>query len=107
MKKEIVDRVINSWKSFLLQGDLEDYQLEIDERVPIKFAAVALHLDLRTVKASTKEEEYYEGFKDAAVEVLNLLQIEIAQDDQLKVISLYLREVADDKQEELKQHIWG
>jgi len=107
MKKEIVDRVINSWKSFLLQGDLEDYQLEIDERVPIKFAAVALHLDLRTVKASTKEEEYYEGFKDAAVEVLNLLQIEIAQDDQLKVISLYLKEVADDKQEELKQHIWG
>ena len=107
MKKEIVDRVINSWKSFLLQGDLEDYQLEIDERVPIKFAAVALYLDLRTVKASTKEEEYYEGFKDAAVEVLNLLQIEIAQDDQLKVISLYLKEVADDKQEELKQHIWG
>jgi hypothetical protein len=107
MKKEIVDRVIDSWKSFLLQGDLEDYQLEIDERVPIKFAAVALHLDLRTVKASTKEEEYYEGFKDAAVEVLNLLQIEIAQDDQLKVISLYLKEVADDKQEELKQHIWG
>ena len=107
MKKEIVDRIIDSWKSFLLQGDLEDYQLEIDERVPIKFAAVALHLDLRTVKASTKEEEYYEGYKDAAVEVLNLLQIEIAQDDQLKVISLYLKEVADDKQEELKQHIWG
>jgi len=107
MKQEIIDRVINSWKEYLLQGDLEGYQLEIDENIPIKFAAIALHLDSRTVRASTREEEYYEGYRDAALEILNLLQIEIAQDDQLKVISLYQKEVADDKQEELKQHIWG
>ena len=84
-----------------------DYQLEIDEKVPIKFAAIALHLDSRTVKAAGKKEEYYEGYRDAAVGVLNLLQIEIVQDDQLKVISLLYKESDDDKQEELKQHIWG
>ncbi len=107
MKQEIIDRVINAWKDYLLQGELEDYQLEVDEKIPVKFAAIALHLDLRTVRASSKEEEYYEGYRDAALEVLNLLQIEIAQDDQLKVISLYQKETDEDKQEELKQHIWG
>ena len=107
MKQESIDRVINAWKNHLLQGELEDYQLEIDESVPIEFAAIALHLDSRTVKASGKEEEYYEGYRDAAVEILSLIQVEIAQDDQLKVISLYHKEFDDGKQEELAQHIWG
>jgi hypothetical protein len=107
MDQKIVDRVIDGWKNHLLQGELQDYQLEIDERVPIKFAALALHLDSRTVKASGKQEDYYEGFRDAAVEVLNLLQVDIVQDDQLKVICLIYREREDDKQEELAQHIWG
>ena len=107
MKKENIDKIINAWKTHLLTGDLEDYQLEIDEVVPIVFAAIALHLDSRTVKASSKEEEYYEGYRDAAVEILNLLHVEIVQDDQLKVISLIHKEIDEDKQEELKQHIWG
>ena len=107
MDQKTVDRVIEGWKNHLLHGDLGDYQLEIDERVPIKFAALALHLDSGTVKASGKEEEYYEGFRDAAVEVLKLLQVEIVQDDQLKVISLIYREFEDDNQKELAKHIWG
>ena len=107
MKQKSIDKIINAWKSHLLADELEDYQLEIDEKVPIKFAAIALHLDSRTVKAAGKKEEYYEGYRDAAVGVLNLLQIEIVQDDELKVISLLYKELDDDKQEELKQHIWG
>jgi len=107
MKEESIERIINAWKSYLLQGDLSDYQLEIDEKIPTEFAAIALHLDSRTVKASGKEEAYYEGFRDAAIEVLTLLQVEIVQDDQFKVISLVHRDMEDDKQEELKQHIWG
>ncbi len=107
MNKKSVDKIINAWKTHLLTDDLEDYQLEIDEKVPIEYAAIALHLDSRTVKASSKEEDYYEGYRDAAVEILNLLHIEIVQDDQLKVISLIYKEIDDNKQEELKQHIWG
>ncbi|MGB2691114.1 MAG: hypothetical protein WBB48_10395 [Thermodesulfobacteriota bacterium] len=107
MKQETIDRVINAWKNHLFQGELQDYQLEIDENVPLAFAAIALHLDSRTIKASGKEEEYYEGFREAAIEVLSLIQVEIAQDDQLKVISLYHKETDDGKQEELAQHIWG
>jgi len=108
MKQESIDKIIDAWKSHLLTGELEDYQLEIDEKVPIEFAAIALHLDSRTVKAAGKKEEYYEGYRDAAVGVLNILQIKIFQDDQLKVISLLYEEPDDDdKQEELKKHIWG
>jgi hypothetical protein len=107
MNKETVNKVIDAWRNHLLQGELQDYQLEIDDNVPIEFAALALHLDSRTVKASGKEEEYYEGFRDAAVEVLTLLRVEIVQDDQFKVISLLRKELHDDKQEELKEHIWG
>lgn len=107
MKQENVDRIIEAWKNHLLQGELKDYQLEIDEKIPIKFAAIALHLDSRTVKASGKEEEYYEGFRDAAVEVLSMIEVEIVQDDQMRVISLLHRPSEDDKQEELKKHIWG
>ena len=107
MKKEIVDRVIDAWKNHLLQGELQEYELEIDEKVPVKFAAIALHLDSRTVKASGKEEEYYEGFRDAAVEILNLIEVEIVQNDQHRVISLVHKPPEDDKQEELKKRIWG
>jgi hypothetical protein len=107
MKKKTIDRIIDAWKTHLLTGDLEGYQLEIDGKVPVEYAAIALHLDSRTVKAMGKAENYYEGFRDAAVEILNLLHIEIVQDDQLKVISLIHIDIDDDKQERLKKHIWG
>ncbi|MEM7007986.1 MAG: hypothetical protein AAF462_02520 [Thermodesulfobacteriota bacterium] len=107
MKQETIDKIIDAWKNHLFQGELSEYQLEIDNKVPMEFAAIALHLDSRTVKASGKEEEYYEGFRDAAIEILTLLEVEIVQDDQMKVISLLYKESEDDKQEELKQHIWG
>ncbi|GJM16467.1 MAG: hypothetical protein DHS20C13_17940 [Thermodesulfobacteriota bacterium] len=107
MKEETIDRIIDAWKKYLFQGEMEDYQLEIDDNVPIEFAAIALHLDSRTIRASGKSEDYYEGFREAAIEVLNLIQVEIAQDDQLKVVTLYHRETDDNKQEELAKNIWG
>lgn len=107
MNQETIDKIINAWKNHLLQGELQDYQLEIDDKVPVEFVALALHLDSRTVKASGKQEEYYEGYRDAAIEMLTLLQVEIVQDDQLKVIALLHKQMDDDKQEELAQHIWG
>ena len=59
------------------------------------------------MRASGEVEEYYEGYRQAAVDVLNLIGVEIAQDDQMRVISLFRKETGDDKQEELKKHIWG
>ena len=107
MKKEEIDKIIEAWKSYLLQGQLEEYELEIDNSVPMEFAAIALHLDVQTVRAAGQVEEYYEGYRQAAVDVLNIMGVEIAQDDYKKVISLFKKESDDDKQEELKKHIWG
>jgi len=107
MKKEEIDKIIEAWKSYLLQGQLEEYELEIDNSVPMEFAAIALHLDVQTVRAAGQVEEYYEGYRQAAVDVLNIMGVEIAQDDYNKVISLFKKESDEDKQEELKKHIWG
>ncbi len=107
MKKEEIDKIIEAWKSYLLQGQLEDYELEIDKSVPMEFAAIALHLDAQTVRAAGQVEEFYEGYRQAAVDVLGIMVVEIAQDDYYKVISLFKMESDEDKQEELKKHIWG
>jgi hypothetical protein len=107
MKKEDMEKIIDSWKSHLLVGPLEGYQLEISDDVPEAFAAIALYLDSKTVRASGEVEEYYEGYRQAAVDVLSLIGVEIAQDDQMRVISLFRKETGGDKQEELKKHIWG
>lgn len=107
MKKEDIDKIIDAWKSHLLVGPLEGYQLEIADDVPEAFAALALYLDSKTVRASGETEEYYEGYRQAAVDVLNLIGVEIAQDDQMRVVALFRKETGDNKQEELKKHIWG
>jgi hypothetical protein len=107
MKKEEIERVIQAWKNHLLVGHMEGYHLEIADDVPLEFAAIALFLDSKTVRASGETEEYYEGYRQAAVDILNLIGVEISQDDQMRVISLFRKETGDDKQEELKRHIWG
>lgn len=107
MNKEDIENVIEAWKNHLLVGPLEGYELEIDDQIPRAFAAIALFLDSKTVKAAGEIEVFYEGYRQAAVDVLNLIGVEIAQDDQMKVISLYKKESTNSKQEELKKHIWG
>ncbi len=107
MKKEEIEKVIEAWQNHLLVGHMEGYRLEIGDNVPPEFAAIALFLDSKTVRASGETEEFYEGYRQAAVDVLGLIGVEIAQDDQLKVISLFKKESGNDKQEELMRHIWG
>jgi hypothetical protein len=107
MKKEDIERVIQAWKNHLLVGHMEGYHLEIADDVPPEFAAIALFLDSKTVRASGEVEEFYEGYRQAAVDILNLIGVEISQDDQMRVISLFRKESGEDKQEELKRHIWG
>lgn len=107
MKKEEIEKVIEAWQNHLLVGHMEEYHLEIGDNVPPEFAAIALFLDSKTVRASGETEEFYEGYRQAAVDVLSLIGVEIAQDDQLKVISLFKKESGNDKQEELMKHIWG
>lgn len=107
MKKEEIEKVIQAWQNHLLVGHMEGYNLEIADDVPPEFAAIALFLDSKTVRASGEGEGFYDGYRQAAVDVLNLIGVEISQDDQLKVISLFKKESGDDKQEELMRHIWG
>ncbi len=107
MDDKEIEKIINQWKSYILTGDLEGYRLEIDEEVPKEFAAIALHMDSRTVKAAGEIEEYYEGYKHASSDILTLIAIEISQDDYMKTINVKRTTSYDLKQDELKKHIWG
>ena len=107
MTNEEIERIIESWKRHMAAGGMEDFKLEIEDDVPKEFAAIALHMDSKTVKASGENEDYYEGYRQASIDVLNVMGVQIAQDDQTKTITLYRKESNDAKQEELKKHIWG
>lgn len=107
MKKEDIDRIIESWKNHLATGGMEEFKLEIEPDVPMEFAAIALHMDSKTVKASGENEDYYEGYRQASLDLLNLIGIQMAQDDATKTITLFRKESDEAKQEELKKHIWG
>lgn len=107
MKKEDIERIVESWKSHLATGGMEDFKLEIEDDVPMVFAAIALHMDSKTVKASGENEEYYEGYRQASIDVLSVIGVQMAQDDKTKTITLFKKESDEAKQEELKKHIWG
>jgi hypothetical protein len=107
MTNEEIEKIIESWKNHLATGGMEDYKLEIEDNVPKEFAAIALYLDSKTVKASGANENYYEGYRQASIDVLNVIGVQMAQDDQTRIITLFRKESDDAKQEELKKHIWG
>lgn len=107
MRVDDFDKIVDMWSKHLLIGYLDGYTLEIEDDVPKDFAALALYLDSATVKASGEAIDFYEGYKRAASDVLNLIGVEMAQDDEMKLIIMRRAPIKEDKEEELKQHIWG
>ncbi|NIP39699.1 MAG: hypothetical protein GWO07_15680 [Candidatus Dadabacteria bacterium] len=107
MRIEKSEEIIDKWKDSILSGDLEDYVLKIDDDVKEDIALIALFLDYMTVKASGNAMDYYEGYKQAASDILGLTGIYLVQDDQNKLINIKYQAPDDDIQEQLKKHIWG
>jgi hypothetical protein len=101
------EKILDTWKSYLLVDALEDYQLEIDEDISKEFAAIALYLDSNTVRAAGEVLDYYNGYKQAASDILNLIGVEMVQDDEMKIIQIRRKTSQDDKQERLREYIWG
>jgi len=107
MKVDEFEKIIESWRSYILVDALQDYSLEIDEDVPKEFAAIALYLDTTTVRAAGETTEYYDGYRKAATDVLNLLGLQMVQDDEMRIIHIKRRVSEEDNEEVLKQYIWG
>lgn len=107
MKIEDYEKVVEYWSRYILSGPLNDYKLEIDSELEEHFVAIALFLDTKTVRASGETEEFYEGYRQAATDILNFIGLELGQDDEKKVVTIYKSTSPADLQEELKQHIWG
>lgn len=107
MKIEDYDKVVESWKQYILSGPLSEYELEIEPGLEQHIVALALFLDSKTVRASGETDEFYDGYRQAATDILNFIGVELGQDDERKVVSVYRCTSPADIQEELKEHIWG
>lgn len=107
MRVDEFDKVVDQWKNYIFRGPLEEYSLEIDPDISNDIAAIALYLDQKTVKASGEVEEFYEGYKRAASDVLELMGVFLEQDDENKVVRVSVSPNNSSLQEELQKHIWG
>lgn len=107
MRIEKYDEILGKWTDSICSGDLEGYNVTIDDDVKKDYAGIAMFLDYMTVKASGHVMDYYEGYKQAASDILGLIGIYLVQDDQKKIINIKYQPPDDDMQERLKEHIWG
>jgi len=107
MRVEEFEKIVEMWSNHILVDALYGYSLEIDEDVPREFAAIALYLDSTTVRAAGEVLEYYDGYRQAASDILNLIGVEMVQDDEMRIIHIKRKAIQEDKQEVLKKHIWG
>lgn len=107
MRVDEFEKVVESWSKHILSGPLEGYKLEIDPEIPKEFAALALYLDSKTVKASGHIEEFYEGYKQAASDILEFIGVGLSQDDENKLVKVIQSANTAEVQEQLKEFLWG
>ena len=107
MNEERFKKAVDRWKKFMLNGPLAGYTLEIDPRVAREFAAVALFLDMQTVRASGEDEKYYEGYREASSDILKFMGVEMFQDDGGKKIALVPSSADPDARARLARAMWG
>lgn len=106
MRVDDFNKIVEMWERHILVEALEGYSLEIGEDVRTEFAAIALYLDSTTVRAAGEIQEYYEGYKQAATDILNLIGVELVEDHEMKIIQIKRISTEDDKEELLKKYIW-
>lgn len=107
MTDEQFGKAVGKWKDFILNGPLAEYSLEISPEIPREFAAVALFLDIQTVRASGNEEKFYEGYREASSDLLKFMGVEMFQDDSRKKIALLPSSRDPEAQERLVRSVWG
>ena len=107
MDVNMLDAVIEMYTNHLLQGELEGFEIEISPEIKDEIAAIALYLDSKTVRASGEIEEFYEGYKRAAFDVLSFMGVEFFEDRENKLIKIMKSDYDSQLQEELKKSIWG
>ncbi len=107
MNAEQLDQVIEMWSDHILKGPLEDFKVEIEPDVKNEFAAIALYLDSKTVRASGEVEDFYEGYKRAATDLLFFIGVEISEDPENKLVRISKSTNNFEVQQKLMDHIWG
>ncbi len=107
MDEDTLDAVIEMYTNHILQGELEGFKIDISPEIRDELAAIALYLDSKTVRASGEIEEFYEGYKRAAFDILSFMGVEFFEDRENKLIKIMKSDYNFQLQEELKKSIWG
>ncbi len=107
MDATTLDAVIEMYTNHILQGELEGFKIDISPEIKDELAAIALYLDSKTVRASGEIEEFYEGYKRAAFDILSFMGVEFFEDRENKLIKIMKSNDNFQLQEELKKSIWG
>ncbi len=107
MTEEQFNKAVDKWKNFMLRGPLAEYTLEIDTKIAREFVAVALFLDIQTVRASGEDEKFYEGFREASSGILKFMGVEMFQDDEQKKIALVSSSQDPEARARLARAMWG
>ena len=107
MDADTLDAVIEMYTNHILQGELEGFEIDISPEIRDELAAIALYLDSKTVRASGEIEEFYEGYKRAAFDILSFMGVEFFEDRENKLIKIMKSDYNFQLQEELKKNIWG
>ena len=101
------NQILDEWSKVYLIGDYEGWEIKIDDDINRDFAAIALFLDNKTAKASGESTDYYEGFKKASLQVLDFLEIVIAEEPEEKIIKIMKKESSRVRDQKLAKEIWG
>jgi len=101
------DQILDEWSKVYLIGDYEGWEIKIDDDINRDFAAIALFLDNKTAKASGESTDYYEGFKKASLQVLDFMEIVIAEEPEEKIIKIMKKESSRVRDQKLAKEIWG
>ena len=107
MDAKTLDAVIEMYTNHVLQGELEGFKIDISPEIKDELAAIAIYLDSKTVRASGEIEEFYEGYKRAAFDILTFMGVEFFEDRENKLIKIMKSNYNFQLQEELKKSIWG
>ncbi|MEE2701697.1 MAG: hypothetical protein VYB18_01465 [Thermodesulfobacteriota bacterium] len=101
------EEILAEWSKVYLKDAYADWSIEVDPSIDKDFAAIALFIDYRTAKSAGETTDIHQGFKKASLLILDLLEIQIVDDPENKIIRLTGKQSDRIRDKELAKEIWG
>ncbi|MBT89396.1 MAG: hypothetical protein CMN79_02750 [Spirochaetales bacterium] len=101
------EEILAEWSKVYLKDAYADWSVEVDPSIDKNFAAIALFIDYRTAKSAGETADIHQGFKKASLLILDLLEIQIVDEPNNKIIRLVQKQSDRIRDKKLAKEIWG